>query len=78
MGYHKGVFLYHSSLFINDIIDTIQHSKVQMYVNGTVFYNTISDNTANITSDLIKLEGWCNVNELILTRPNSTPSQEMN
>ena len=53
------------TLYINDIVDQISASKIQMYADDIVLYNTMS-NMEPLKNDMSKVARWCKGNELTM------------
>ena len=64
-GYHKEASSDLFTLYINDIVDQISVSKIQMYADDIVLYNTMS-NMESLKNDMSKVARWCKVNELTM------------
>ena len=53
------------TLYINDIVGQINFSKIQMYADDIVLYNTMS-NLEHLREDMLKIACWCNGNNLTM------------
>ena len=53
------------TLYINDIVDQITESKIQMYADDIVLYNTMT-NLESLKNDMSKIACWCRGSELTM------------
>ena len=53
------------TLYINDIVDQITESKIQMYADDIVLYNTMT-NVESLKNDMSKIARWCRGSELTM------------
>ena len=60
-------------LYINDIPDSIEHSKVTLYADDTVIFAYSSNATAQekLQKDLSDADDWCNRNKLTIDTKQS-------
>ena len=54
------------SIFINDVVDHVKNSKIQMYADDIFLYNTIDNNYGDFLLDLQNVANWCQGNELTM------------
>ena len=54
------------SIYINDVVDHVKDSKIQMYADDIVLYNTIDNNYDAFLHDLQSVADWCQCNELTM------------
>ena len=54
------------SIYINDIVDHVKNSKIQMYADDIVLYNNIDTNFEAFLHDMQNVIDWCRGNELTM------------
>ena len=54
------------SIYINDIVNQVKTSKIQMYVDDIVLYNDIDNNIDAYRQNLENVVNWCKGNELTM------------
>ena len=54
------------SIYINDVVDHVKDSKIQMYADDIVLYNSIDNNYDAFLQDLQSVAEWCQCNDLTM------------
>ena len=54
------------SIYINDVVDHVKDSQIQMYADDIVLYNSIDNNYDAFLHDLQSVAEWCQCNELTM------------
>ena len=54
------------SIYINDVVDHVKDSQIQMYADDIVLYNSIDNNYDAFLHDLQSVAEWCQCNKLTM------------